>query len=45
MHRSARPPLLLRYLVATMLLVVVYVGRAAPAATPVADIVIGKAHV
>jgi flagella basal body P-ring formation protein FlgA len=38
MHRSSRHPYLLRYLVATMLLVVVYVGRAAPAATPVADI-------
>jgi flagella basal body P-ring formation protein FlgA len=39
MHRSARHSPLLRYLIATMLLVVVYVGRAAPAAvTPVADI-------
>ncbi|WP_238382736.1 flagellar basal body P-ring formation chaperone FlgA [Cognatilysobacter segetis] len=38
MHRSVRPSPLLRYLVATMLLVVVYVGRAAPATTPVADI-------
>jgi flagella basal body P-ring formation protein FlgA len=39
MHRTARPSPLLRYLVATMLLVVVYVGRAAPApVTPVAEI-------
>jgi flagella basal body P-ring formation protein FlgA len=39
MHRSNRHSPLLRYLIATMLLVVVYVGRAAPpAVTPVADI-------
>lgn len=38
MHRSERPSLFMRYLVATMLLVAALVGRAAPAFTPVADI-------
>lgn len=38
MHRSERPSLLLRYLVASMLLAAALVGRAAPAFTPVAEI-------
>ncbi|HEY4583222.1 MAG TPA: flagellar basal body P-ring formation chaperone FlgA [Lysobacter sp.] len=38
MHQVRRPPLLLRFLVASMLLAAALAGRAAPGFTPVADI-------